>query len=166
MGDLVFPRDQFVPDCHFVTARKLHYHDWPVPFYRWLPESPNRDPVTLPLFAANDGLVGPDGPLQIKEETLMDRRTVTLALAASLTSALAMVAAPAAHAADKEKCFGVSLAGKNDCAAGPGTTCAGTSKVDYQSNAWKYLPAGTCTQTASPTSATGFGQLAEFKPKA
>jgi uncharacterized membrane protein len=43
-----------------------------------------------------------------------------------------------------EKCFGISLAGQNDCAAGPGTTCAGTSTVDYQGNAWKLVPAGTC----------------------
>ena len=46
--------------------------------------------------------------------------------------------------ASNEKCFGVSLAGANDCAAGPGTTCAGTSTVDYQGNAWKYVPAGEC----------------------
>ena len=45
---------------------------------------------------------------------------------------------------DKEKCYGVSLAGKNDCAAGAGTTCAGTSKVDYQGNAWTLVPAGLC----------------------
>ena len=50
-----------------------------------------------------------------------------------------------AHAA-KIKCFGVSLAGQNDCAAGPGTTCAGTSKVDYQGNAWKYVDKGTCVK--------------------
>ncbi len=37
---------------------------------------------------------------------------------------------------EKEKCYGVSMAGKNDCAAGPGTTCAGTSKMDFQGNAW------------------------------
>ena len=43
-----------------------------------------------------------------------------------------------------EKCYGVSLAGKNDCAAGPGTTCAGTAKVDYQGNAWKYVTKGSC----------------------
>jgi uncharacterized membrane protein len=95
----------------------------------------------------------------------MDRRTLNLALAASLTSALTMIAAPAAQAADKEKCFGVALAGKNDCAAGAGTTCAGTSKVDYQSNSWTYAPKGTCTQTASPTSPTGFGQLEAFEAK-
>lgn len=46
--------------------------------------------------------------------------------------------------AEKIKCYGVSLAGKNDCAAGPGTSCAGTSVVDYQGNAWTYVDAGTC----------------------
>ena len=50
----------------------------------------------------------------------------------------------------KEKCYGVSLAGKNDCAAGPGTTCAGTSKVDYQGNAWTYVAKGTCTSIKTP----------------
>ena len=49
-----------------------------------------------------------------------------------------------------EKCYGVAMAGKNDCAAGPGTTCAGTSKIDYQSNAWKNVPAGTCTSIETP----------------
>ncbi len=50
----------------------------------------------------------------------------------------------AAGEGEKEKCFGISLAGKNDCAAGPGTSCAGTSTIDYQGNAWKYVPAGEC----------------------
>jgi uncharacterized membrane protein len=71
-------------------------------------------------------------------------------------------------ASAKEKCFGVALAGKNDCAAGPGTTCAGTSAKDHQSNAWKYVPSGTCLTTASKTSPTHFGQLEAFtagKPK-
>ncbi|MGF1528198.1 MAG: DUF2282 domain-containing protein [Candidatus Competibacterales bacterium] len=49
-----------------------------------------------------------------------------------------------AQAAGKEKCYGISLAGQNDCAAGPGTTCAGTSKVDYQGNAWTLVPRGDC----------------------
>ena len=52
-------------------------------------------------------------------------------------------AAPTAVAA-QDKCFGIALAGQNDCAAGPGTTCAGTATVDYQGNAWKYVEAGTC----------------------
>ena len=96
----------------------------------------------------------------------MDRRTLSIALAASLTSAVALAAVPAsAQDADKEKCFGVALKGKNDCAAGAGTTCAGTSKVDYQGNAWKLVPKGTCEKTASKTSPTNFGQLKEFKEK-
>ena len=58
----------------------------------------------------------------------------------------------------KEKCYGVSLAGKNDCAAGPGTSCAGTSVVDYQGNAWTYVDAGSCETT--PRGDTGtFGSL-------
>lgn len=90
-----------------------------------------------------------------------------LALVAALGSALAMASTPvqAADGAKQEKCFGVSLAGKNDCAAGPGTTCAGSSKTDYQANSWKHVPAGTCTKLPSKTSPTGFGQRAAFKPK-
>ena len=68
----------------------------------------------------------------------------TLTAAAALAS-LAIAATPAdAAAAAKEKCYGIALAGKNDCAAGPGTSCAGTSKVDYQGNAWKYVDKNTC----------------------
>jgi uncharacterized membrane protein len=59
-----------------------------------------------------------------------------------------------------EKCYGVAMAGKNDCAAGPGTTCAGTSKMDYQANAWKYVPAGTCTKIQTPK---GMGSLTAAK---
>ena len=77
---------------------------------------------------------------------------------------LAALAAGAAHAADMtkdmEKCYGVSMAGKNDCAAGPGTTCAGTSKVDYQGNAWKNVAKGTCTSINTPK---GNGSLSAIK---
>lgn len=93
----------------------------------------------------------------------------TAALALALGSALSIVAAPMLAHADEskdEKCFGVALKGKNDCAAGAGTTCAGTSVKDHQGNAWKLVPKGTCEQTASPTSPTGFGQLAAFKENA
>lgn len=58
--------------------------------------------------------------------------------------------APTADAAENVKCYGVAKAGQNDCAAGPGTTCAGTSKVDYQGNAWKLVPKGTCTTMELP----------------
>jgi uncharacterized membrane protein len=82
------------------------------------------------------------------------------------TLTLAALASGAAQAADemkkdvikaeKEKCYGVSKAGKNQCAAGPGTKCAGTSKVDYQGNSWKLVPKGTCTTIKTPK---GMGSL-------
>jgi uncharacterized membrane protein len=96
----------------------------------------------------------------------MKTTIATLALAGSLASALAAVATPAAAADDaKEKCYGVALKGQNDCAAGAGTTCAGTSKMDHQGNAWSYVAKGTCEKTMSKTSPTGQGQLMAFKEK-
>lgn len=86
------------------------------------------------------------------------------AAALALALGAAFIALPAAaQSADKEKCFGVALKGKNDCAAGAGTTCAGTSKVDFQGNAWSLVPKGTCDKTASKTSPTSFGQAKKFK---
>jgi uncharacterized membrane protein len=92
----------------------------------------------------------------------MKRQSLAVAVA------LAALASGAALAQDKgasmngemEKCYGVSLAGKNDCAAGPGTTCAGTSKVDYQGNAWKYVKKGTCDSIKTPK---GMGSLEPIK---
>ena len=90
------------------------------------------------------------------------------ALAAAVTMAVTgvtLLSCPA-MAQEKERCFGISMAGKNDCAAGPGTTCAGTSKVDHQANAWSLVPKGTCEKTMSKTSPTGKGQMKEFMAKA
>ena len=75
-----------------------------------------------------------------------------LILASALLAAANLASVDVAQAAGKEKCFGVALAGQNDCAAGPGTTCAGTSRVDYQGNAWKYVAAGTCESMMIKTS--------------
>ncbi|MBO6795611.1 DUF2282 domain-containing protein [Maricaulis sp.] len=71
------------------------------------------------------------------------------ALALSLATAAANAEAASA-AEEMEQCYGVSLAGENDCAAGPGTSCAGTSTVDYQGNAWTYVPEGTCESIETP----------------
>jgi len=88
------------------------------------------------------------------------------AVALALALGAAFTALPAAaQMADKDKCFGVALKGKNDCKAGAGTTCSGTSKVDYQGNAWSLVPKGTCEKTESKTSPTGSGQMAEFREK-
>ena len=79
----------------------------------------------------------------------------SLATAAPLTKA----EADAAVAAHKEKCYGVALKGQNDCAAGPGTTCQGTSTVDFQGNSWKFVQGGTCESIALPN-----GQHGSLKP--
>ena len=65
----------------------------------------------------------------------------------------------AVAAGTSEKCFGVVLAGQNDCAAGAGTTCAGTSMVDYQGNAWKFVPAGTCLTMELPAAMDGTARM-------
>ena len=90
-----------------------------------------------------------------------------LGVAIGAAVALASVTAQAGDAAgkDMEKCYGVAMKGKNDCAAGAGTTCAGTSVRDYQGTAWKHTPKGTCEKTTSPSSPTGYGQLQAFKEK-
>lgn len=93
------------------------------------------------------------------------KTTVTSAL---LATALASVLIPAANAtpmtkaeeaaaksARKEMCYGVALKGQNDCAAGPGTTCQGTSTMDFQGNAWKFVRGGTCTSIMVPGGGRG-----------
>lgn len=102
----------------------------------------------------------------------MNSKITSAALAAAFTTAMVVVAMPTSAGdmakmdmSKMEKCFGVALKGKNDCKAGAGTTCAGTSKINYQGNSWKYVPKQTCETTATPTSPTGQGALAEFKEK-
>jgi uncharacterized membrane protein len=81
---------------------------------------------------------------------------VVAALASMATAApLSEAEAKQAMDAGMEKCYGVALAGQNDCAAGPGTTCQGTSTVDYQGNAWKFVDGGTCTTMDLPDGREG-----------
>ncbi len=75
----------------------------------------------------------------------------SMAFAGPLTEAQVKTATDAGM----EKCFGVALAGQNDCAAGPGTTCQGTSTVDYQGNAWKFVDGGTCATMELPDGRMG-----------
>lgn len=100
----------------------------------------------------------------------MNKTMTAPALALALGAALTLAAAPVAAAdrtvtIEKEKCYGIALKGKNDCKAGAGTSCAGTSKMDHQGNAWSFVVKGSCDKTASTTSPTGHGQLREFKEK-
>jgi len=86
-------------------------------------------------------------------------KTLNLALAAAVVTALSTAAAnasPVKPQPNKDKCYGISLAGKNDCKAGAGTSCAGSSRINYQGDAWKYVAKGTCTKIKTPK---GFGSL-------
>ena len=79
----------------------------------------------------------------------------SLTVAGAMTAALGIVAAsaqqgPVQQKPDQEKCYGIAVASQNDCAAGPGTTCAGTNKVDYNGQAWKLVPKGTCVSISTP----------------
>jgi|SRR6056297_1021800 len=89
--------------------------------------------------------------------------STTMKTVAIVGAVAASFAATGVHAQDQVKCFGVSLAGENDCAAGPGTTCAGTSTVDYQGNAWTLVEAGTCTEIELPDMADGSDRMGSLE---
>jgi uncharacterized membrane protein len=92
---------------------------------------------------------------------MSQKMNMSLAIVAALGSALAAAAVPSpAEAGSKEKCYGVALKGQNDCAAGAGTTCAATSRVNYQGNAWKLVDQGACVTTQTPF---GPGSLTPIK---
>ena len=74
----------------------------------------------------------------------MNKTATTAIVASAITTALALAPMAGAQAAEQEKCYGIAKAGKNDCKAGPGTSCAGTSTVDAQGNAWMLVLKGTC----------------------
>lgn len=98
----------------------------------------------------------------------MSNRTLSALVAGAFAAAVGSLAATPAPAADPkmekmmkdadasikagkmEKCYGVALKAQNDCAAGAGTTCAATSTVDYQGNAFKLVAKGTCTTMQTP----------------
>jgi uncharacterized membrane protein len=82
------------------------------------------------------------------EKLTMTTTPLKKAVLVGAITAAALMASTTAQAGEKmQKCYGVAMAGQNDCAAGAGTSCEGTSTLDYQGNAWKYVPAGTCEST-------------------
>ena len=87
----------------------------------------------------------------------------TMIIASAVATAVTGFAHTASAMDENEKCFGVSLAGENDCAAGPGTTCAGTSTVDYQGNAWTLVPTGTCESIELPAMADGSARMGSLE---
>jgi uncharacterized membrane protein len=95
----------------------------------------------------------------------MSSKTANAALAAAIVSAVSMSAqfTPAQAAGDKEKCYGISLAGGNDCASAGNNSCQGTQKADYDGKAWKYVAKGTCT-TMKVTLKNGTVRMGSLTP--
>ena len=92
-------------------------------------------------------------------KTAFTAATLAGSLAAALAVATAAKAGPAPAQPGADKCYGIALAGKNDCAAGAGTSCAGTSTIDYNAHAWKYVAKGTCAGITTPN---GHGSLTQM----
>ncbi|MBA8907559.1 DUF2282 domain-containing protein [Aminobacter ciceronei] len=113
----------------------------------------------------------------------MSNRMLSVVVATAFAAAIGSLAAAPAGAASKaemekmmkenqaktmkamktgkfEQCYGVALKGHNDCFAGAGTTCAGTSTVDYQGNSWKLVAKGSCATMQTPN---GHGSLKPIK---
>jgi uncharacterized membrane protein len=89
----------------------------------------------------------------------MPTKTATVTLASSLALCLVSLQAsadPKPPQPGMDKCYGVALKGQNDCAAGAGTTCAGTQPIDYDGTHWKYVAKGTCETIKTPK---GMGSL-------
>lgn len=94
----------------------------------------------------------------------MSNTARTLVVASAFAAALVASSTTTASAQSKEKCYGVALAGQNDCAAGPGTTCAGTASVDFQGNSFKLVDAGTCASMELPAMADGTARMGSLEP--
>lgn len=86
----------------------------------------------------------------------MSKSSTKVAIATAVAAAVTSMAGSASAA--NVKCYGVALAGENGCAAGPGTSCAGTSTVDYQGNAWKLVAEGSCETMELPAGSDGMAR--------
>jgi uncharacterized membrane protein len=108
--------------------------------------------VTILLFTTNmpveRGRVS--RPVLKRRDNQMKIATIAIAGAAAAFVSTSSTAGPVKPQPTMDKCYGISKAGHNDCAAGAGTTCAGTSKKDYAGNAWKYVAKGTCASIKTP----------------
>ena len=95
----------------------------------------------------------------------MSNRSTNLTLAAAVAAAALMSAGAQAQTAnaDKEKCYGISMAGKNDCAATGNNSCSGQAKMDYDTKAWKYVAKGTCA-TMEVTLKDGKKKMGSLQP--
>jgi len=81
--------------------------------------------------------------------------TIQAALAGLLAVGIAasVAAQPVPKPKDAEKCYGIAMAGKNDCGTAK-HACAGQgAKVDKDPYEWKYVAKGTCEKIGGMTMA-------------
>jgi len=100
-------------------------------------------------LAGTQSMAAPNSQLSVADDAPEGTR-------ATLESWIASGEAPRGR---KDQCFGIALAGENDCAAGAGTSCAGSSTSDFQGNAWTYAPKGSCEHIVTPN---GKGSLSSI----
>lgn len=86
----------------------------------------------------------------------MDTKKRATLVGAAMAGALAVAAIAAPGQAQElegfEQCYGIALAGQNDCANAAGThSCAGQSSVDGHGGDWIYVPTGTCERLVNGT---------------
>jgi uncharacterized membrane protein len=70
-------------------------------------------------------------------------KILSIATLTAMVTSVAIMPAVAAEDTGKEKCYGVAKAGKNDCASGK-VSCAGSSKIDSDGEAFIAVPKGLC----------------------
>jgi uncharacterized membrane protein len=121
------------------------------------------DPGMVARWHCAGSADGPVVPARSNREELdmsnTAKITAAVTLAGALAGAMSLLSAPAAAQDAKEKCYGVSLKGQNDCAAGA-HSCAGTATIDYDGQSFKLVPKGTCTAMMTPK---GKGSLEPIK---
>jgi len=85
---------------------------------------------------------------RLQEISAMDHRLVlSSALASALALGLVNPVEAQSKGKGKEKCYGISKAGTNDCGNLSGThTCAGQSKLDLDAGDWRFVAKGTCRE--------------------
>ena len=100
--------------------------------------------------------------MHTKNPDVLSKRMLTAVTAVLSLGTTALATNPVAAAEplvfckEQERCYGVSKAGKNDCATSS-SACAGTATQDFQKDAWTYLPKGSCLKLAGGSLTAGPG---------
>jgi uncharacterized membrane protein len=84
----------------------------------------------------------------------LNLKTLAAAVAGAVAMAAFVLPTGASAQAGKEKCYGVSKAGENQCASANGShSCQAQAKADFDGNEWKYVETGSCEKMGGKTQA-------------